>query len=530
MQTHDALVSYLLLLFIAIVVSLAVRRIKLPYSIGLVVAGFVLGYSQIVPSFTIDPSLIIYIFLPALLFDSSFNANMTNLKQHWKLIFAFAIPGTIVSILIVGAIAHFLIDVPWMSSFLFAALIVPTDTISILSVFKELKVPSKLATLVEGESLFNDGVAIIMFKLILALILAEQYDLIGIDYVSFSFSLAASYTGGFILGAASGYAAGYLMKRVKDPLLEIMITVIVIYGVFLLAEKINVSSIVTVVVTSLMIGDLSRRMTISATTQIALSSFWSFSAFALNSILFLFIGLQLNFAMLWSNLLPILIALIAVNVGRIIFIYPYSNLVNWLNLKKIIIHEDNVPLKWQHVLALGNLKGSLSMALVVSLPDTLVYKDFLTVLTFGVVFFSLIVQGTTLRPILRLFRLQTLSQDQIEFDKRQGMIISAKAVLASLKNDYERGLIHSTVYDSLREQYEFVVENSEQSIARLQVKNPTLADAHLQATYYQMLMLQRSVILNAQTQHILSEDAANELLTNFDQQMATIGWIKKDES
>ncbi|MBL7962175.1 cation:proton antiporter, partial [bacterium] len=175
---------------------------------GLVLAGFGLGYSKLFPTMVIDPSIIIYIFLPALLFDSAFNASITNLRQHWKVIFALAIPGTIISILVVGAMAHLAMDIPWMSALLFASLIVPTDTISILSVFKELKMPAKLTTLVEGESLFNDGTAIIIFKLILSLILVENLTLQELNYTSFTLSLILSYAGGFVLGMAGGYGAG----------------------------------------------------------------------------------------------------------------------------------------------------------------------------------------------------------------------------------------------------------------------------------------------------------------------------------
>ena len=530
MQTHNTLISVIILLFIAIIVSIAVRRIKLPYSIGLVLAGFGLGYAQIFPTLHIDSSIIIYVFLPALLFDSAFNASITNLKQHWKVIFALAIPGTIISILVVGIMAHFVMEIPWMSALLFASLIVPTDTISILSVFKELKLPAKLTTLVEGESLFNDGTAIILFKLILSLILAEEYSLSDINYASFSLSLILSYAGGFALGMAGGFSAGWVMKKVKDHLVEIMFTVMVIYGIFILAEELSVSSIVAVVTTSLMLGTFRQRMAISATTQIALSSFWSFAAFTLNSILFIIIGLQINFSSLWDNFWIILIALIAVNVGRIVFIYPFSMLVNFVGQRKMKELPEEIPIKWQHVLALGNLKGSLSMALVISLPDTLIYKEQLTVLTFGIVFLSLIAQGTTLRPILKLFKLQTISNDQIEFDKRQGLIISAKSVLTALNTEYQSGMITSSVYQSLKEQYEFTIENAEQSLTRLQSKNPALADSHLQNTYYQMLTLQRTVIQNAYTQNIICEDAALELMKSFDSQMATISWTRNEDT
>lgn len=529
MQTHDTLISILILLFIAIIVSIGVRRVKLPYSIGLVIAGFGLGYTQLFPRLEIDPSLIIYIFLPALLFDAGFNASITNLKQHWKVIFALAVPGTIVSILVVGAMAHYIMDIPWMSSLLFAALIVPTDTISILSVFKEMKIPAKLTSLVEGESLFNDGTAIIIFKLILSLILAEDYSLKEINYGGFTLSLFLSYAGGLLLGIAGGYGAGWLMKKVKDHLVEIMFTVMVIYGIFLLAEELSVSSIVAVVTTSLMLGNYRQRMAISATTQIALSSFWSFAAFALNSVLFIIIGLQVNFSLLLDNFWIILIALIAVNIGRIAFIYPFSFLVNIFEKRKLKDLPDEIPIKWQHVLVLGNLKGSLSMALVISLPDTLIYKEQLVMLTFGIVFLSLVVQGTTLRPILKLFKLQTISSDQIEFDKRQGLIISAKAVLTALNSEYHSGMITSSVYQNLKEQYEFTIENAEHSLTRLQTKNPNLADSHLQNAYFQMLTLQRTVIQNAYTQNIICEDAAVDLMNNFDTQMATISWTRNED-
>lgn len=529
MQTHNTLISIVILLFIAIVVSIAVRRIKLPYSIGLVIAGFGLGYTKLFPSLSIDPAIIIYVFLPALLFDSAFNASITNLKQHWKVIFSLAIPGTIISILVVGAMTHYVIDIPWMSSLLFAALIVPTDTISILAIFKELKMPAKLTTLVEGESLFNDGAAIIFFKLILSLILAEDYRLADVNYINFSLTLILSYAGGFALGLAGGYGAGWVMKKVKDHLVEIMFTVMVIYGIFLLADELTVSSIVAVVTTSLMLGTFRQKMAISATTQIALSSFWSFAAFTLNSVLFIIIGLQVNFNSLLDNIGIILIALIAVNIGRVVFIYPFSLLVNIIGKRKMKELPDEIPFKWQHVLVLGNLKGSLSMALVISLPDSLIYKEQLTMLTFGIVFFSLVIQGTTLRPILKLFKLQTISSDQIEFDKRQGLIISAKSVLTTLNAEYQSGMITSSVYQSLKEQYEFTIENAEQSLLRLQSKNPALADSHLQNTYYQMLTLQRTVIQNAYAQNIICEDAAVELMKNFDTQMATISWTRDED-
>lgn len=170
------------------------------------------------------------------------------------------------------------------------------------------------------------------------------------------------------------------------------------------------------------------------------------------------------------------------------------------------------------------------MALVISLPDTLIYKEQLTVLTFGIVFLSLIAQGTTLRPILKLFKLQTISNDQIEFDKRQGLIISAKSVLTALNTEYQSGMITSSVYQSLKEQYEFTIENAEQSLTRLQSKNPALADSHLQNTYYQMLTLQRTVIQNAYTQNIICEDAALELMKSFDSQMATISWTRNEDT
>lgn len=530
MDTHHALISVLLLLFIAIVVSVAARRTKLPYSIGLVIAGFALGFWRLFPAIPIDPGVIIYVFLPALLFDSAFSASITNLKEHWKVIFALAIPGTLLSIAVVGAVTHYGMSVPWMSSLLFASLIVPTDTLSILSVFRELKVPSKLSTIVEGESLFNDGTAIIIYKLILTLILAQEYSLEDFDYVSFSGTLVVSYAGGFALGIGAGYLAGLLMKRLKDHLVEILVTVIVIYGVFLLAEQVGISAIIAVVTTSLMIGQFSQKMQLSATTQIALGSFWNFTAFSLNSVLFMLIGLQLNFRLLMDNLLPIVLALMAVNIGRVAVIYPFSRAVNWVQTYRTKSDTPEIPTKWQHVLVLGNLKGSLSMALVVSLPDTLIYKDYLEILTFGVVFFSLVGQGTTLRPLLRRFRLQTISQDQIEFDKRQGMIMSAKAVLSALDIEFQKGTITSVVYHDMKEQYEFIIANSEKSLTRLQSANPTLAQSHLQTVYRQMLMLQRSVILNAQMHQVISEDAGVDLIRNFDHQIATLSWVREEDN
>jgi len=524
MSFQQTFLISLLLLAMAILVSMGVRNIKMPYSVGLVLSGLVIAYFHWIEKIELDSDLIFYIFLPPLLFDAGFNSSLTNLKEHWKIIFALAIPGTIVCIVVVGVVAHYAIGIPWMSALLFGAMIAPTDTISILSIFKEMKIPARLATLVHGESLFNDGTAIIIFKLILSLILVEEYNIQNLNYPEFTLMLVLSYAGGLALGGASGLLSGWVMKKIRDHLVEIMFTVLAVFSVYFIAEEISVSGIIAVVTTSLFLGHYRQRMGIAPTTQIALSAFWSFAAFTLNSVLFIMIGVMINVNSLMENFWTLVIAWLAVNLGRVVFIYPFSAIVNMATLRNRSHEPHPIPMKWQHILTLGNLKGSLSMALVMSLPESLIYKNQLATLVFGVVLLSLMIQGTTLRPVLRLFRLYTITDDQIEFDKRHGLIISAKAVLTTLTAEFERGLITSSVYGNLKEQYEFTIENAEQSLNRLQNKNATLADAHLQNTYYQMLILQRTVIQNALQQNIVSEDAAADLLKNFDQQIASISW------
>jgi CPA1 family monovalent cation:H+ antiporter len=373
----------------------------------------------------------------------------------------------------------------------------------VVAIFRSLGVPKRLAVLVEAESLLNDGTAIVLFNLVLAAALGTQPSLVVglIDFVRVS-------VGGVLAGAVLGWLVAQLIARVDDYLIEITLTTILAFGAYLTAERLQVSGVLAVAAAGLVTGSLGLKG-MSPTTRIVLHNLWEYVAFLANSFVFLLIGLQINvpsLAMAWQ---PILWAIVAVLIARGVLVYGLSRVTAGLG--------EPISLHWRHVLAWGGLRGAISLALALSLPTVLgADRNLLLVMAYGVVLFTLLVQGTTIGPLLRHLRLGTRSQARLEFERRHARLMAARAAEKHLEQQHAEGLLSTHAWDLLRPAL------AEESAARLVAvrdvlaAQPELGAAELSAARREAWRAQRNALLSLRRDGVISTEIFDELAAEVD--------------
>lgn len=376
------------MLLIALAVALVTRRTRRPYTIALVIVGLVLGMLQWVEAIQLSKELVLMVFLPPLLFEGALHIRAANLRPRTWLVLSLSILGTLLTALIVGAAAHWLLGFDLLSGLLLGAIIAPTDPVSVLATFRAARVDEELATIVESESLFNDGIAVVLYLLLLdAIDGASLEPLQGIR----EFGLVIG--GGALVGLGLGFLSMRLLSRLGDHLVEVMVTLVAAYGAFLLAERMHVSGVIAVAVIGLVIGNHGWSRAPSLETRKNVALFWEVIAFLVNSILFLLVGFELHPNLLVDDLLSIIIVFGILMASRALIVYGMGALSRW--------RGRGLPSSWQHVIVWGGLRGSVPVALALGLPLTLAGRDNLIAIVFGVVLFSLLGQGLTLPSLLR---------------------------------------------------------------------------------------------------------------------------------
>ena len=401
-MTPGTAVEFLIWLLIAAsAIALLAERLRIPYTVSLVFGGLLLGALRLPVlsplqaghrSDWLTPDVILIVFLPALVFEASVKIDVRSLIREFLPLFLLVTFGVLMASVATGYLVHWATGLPVLMALLFGSIISATDPISVLAIFKDLKTSARLSLLIEGESLLNDGTAVVLFQILLAGIVAGN---LSIGRGAGHFFLAVLL--GAALGSSLGYVAGKITATVDDPQIEITLTTIVAYGSYLLAHHLHLSGVIATGAAGLMVGNLGVPKGMSPRTLAAMQSFWEYVSFVINSLVFLLIGLEVHMGALLHAWRPLLFAIAAVLVGRALSVYtlvPISNLF-----------ATRIPMRWQHVAVWGGLRGALALALALSLDSTLPYRNQILDMTFGVVVFSILVQGLTMKPFLRMLRI-----------------------------------------------------------------------------------------------------------------------------
>ena len=378
------------LLLIAAIVSMIARRLRLPYTVGLLLAGVGVAFSPLPLEVTLTKELIFTAFLPPLIFDAAFQMPWKGLKKDLPVTLTLATLGVLLSAGLVTVGIHYLLHWSWASAALLGVLISATDPVSVIATFKEAGVHGRLGLLVEAESLFNDGTAAVLFTVALAIVGGGQA--ISVGGVALSF--LTTVFGGILCGALVGGVLLLLAGKADDPLVEITFTSVAAYGSFLLAEHFHLSGVLATLTAGVLLGNVGTLGAFTDAGHEKVLSFWEYVAFVANSLIFLLIGMPLAHSNFGATWIAVLVVTLLVLLGRAVAVYGCSAL--FLRSAALKVSPAH-----QHVLFWGGLRGALALALVLGLPSDLPLRAEMTTVAFGVVAFSIVVQGLTMTPLLR---------------------------------------------------------------------------------------------------------------------------------
>jgi CPA1 family monovalent cation:H+ antiporter len=382
--------STLLLLLIAALTAMVTRRLRLPYSTGLVVAGIVLVFLPVVPPVLISSQVIYSALLPPLLFEAAFYLRWNKLRRELAPVLSLAVGGFAIACFVTAAGMHYAAGWPWNAAFIFGALIAATDPVSVLATFREAGAHGRLSLLIEAESLLNDGVAAVAFAVAVAVATGASMTPVEIGLrlvVSVGIALAS--------GAAVGGIALLLMGPTNDHLVELTFTTLAAFGSFLAAERFHASGVLAVIVAGLMMGNIGPLGALSNQGRVSVRIFWEYAAFVANSLVFLLIGIYQARMYRTSGSMSALTGLIAVAVvlgGRAVSVYLVCGALR--------VGRMRVKPQHQHALVWGGLRGALALALALGLPDGMSYRAEIVATSFIVVAFSIFAQGLTIGPLL----------------------------------------------------------------------------------------------------------------------------------
>ncbi len=518
-------------LIVVSIVSLVVRRIKLPYTLGLIFVGLLISAFQLNQfvgvTVTTDlltriaPEIFLVIFLPGLLFEGAMNLEADYFFKNIKSITSFAVIGVLLSVFASGSVLHFILNIPWEVSLLISAMIVPTDPVAVLSIFKKLGAPKKLAVLLEGESLFNDGTGIVIFRVLLALILTGSFSL-----ANGVLQFLTLVLGGLIIGSFSGYFVSKVISKIDDNFTQITLTTVLAYGSYLIAEHLHFSGVISVVVAGIILGERGIK-NISAESKLEIMSFWTYAGFLLNSFVFLLIGLELKIADLLVYLVPIAAAFTIVLLARAVSIYLISVFINNVDDSRVINNVDeSIPGKWQHVLVWGGLHGGLSMVLALSLPTSNFllsqWRPFIITTVFGVVFLSLVFQGTTISFLLNKLGLVKKKPKGYEFDlaqARQYMYIEGEKELMQMR---ESKIISKKLYEKYHFEQQKKIKKTEDSITKLISENPELKDEQEREIQVTLLSAHKTALIRGYKQGFYSKEVMDTLVDGINERLAQL--------
>ena len=312
--------TLVVLLLIAAAVAVAVRRVGVPYTVGLVVVGLVVGLVTHPSAVSLSADLVFYVFLPILLFEAAFNLEARHLLADWRRILVLAVPGVLVAFALTATGVHFLGGTTWVVALLFGALIAATDPVSVVALFRRLGVPERLTTMVEAESLFNDGTAAVVFAIVLTAVV-DGGSVAAAAAVGRFVWMAA---GGLAVGLAVGYAASALHRRIDDHLIEVTLSTIVAFGAFLLGQQLGMSGVVACVTAGIVVGNYGRHRGMGPVTRVTMGTVWEYAAFVANSLIFLLIGLRLDLTLIVDHAGLVVIAFVVVVVARAVTIYGFG--------------------------------------------------------------------------------------------------------------------------------------------------------------------------------------------------------------
>lgn len=392
--TLEAIRVFVALVTVAAVTALAASRLRIPVTVVLVVLGLVAGAVLPAGTMEVTPELVLLVLVPGLVFEAALNLELPHLRRTFGWLVLLAAPGVLLSAVVVAVVLQVAVNLPFELGMVVGAMVAATDPVAVVSTFRNLGAPARLRTLVEGESLFNDGTALVLFLVTVNAVRAPVT--LGETAVSVTLIVAGSVA----IGLVAGWLASRLIKLVDDHSIELTISLAAAYGTYILADWLHESGIIATVVAGVVIGTYGRAVGLSRRALEALDTVWEFIAFLLTALAFLLVGLAISFGDLLAALPSIVFGLVGILVGRALVVYGLLGISARFLLRRGRRATEGVPLPWLHVMFWAGLRGAVAVAMALSLPADFPERSLLQQITFGVVLFTLFVQGTTAERVV----------------------------------------------------------------------------------------------------------------------------------
>ncbi len=488
----------------------ATKRVRFPYTVVLVLSGMGLAEAarqfphslEPLREFVISPDLIFFVFLPTLVFESAFNLDARQLRRNLAPVLMLAVPGLLLSTLLIGAVVSFATTIPFPAALLLGAILSATDPVAVIALFKQIGAPLRLTVLVEGESLLNDATSIVVSKILLGVVMAGVVSMNTVMHGAVDFVVL--FAGGLTVGLAMGYLTGYLLGRVEsDPFIEITLTTVLAYLSFVVAEAwLHVSGIMATIGAGLALGGWGR-MKVSPSVRHYLEHFWEYAAFIANTLIFLMVGLRVEIPELWNSMGLLVWVIIAMLLSRAVVVYGLMPLIGRGT------RSERVPKAYQTVMFWGGLRGAIALAIVMSLPE-FEYSDLFFPIVMGAALFTLLAQGTTISLLMRKLGLaepplpDRMARLEVELAAEQR---SRKRIQELMKG----GLFSGAIGERLLRQCN---ERIGQTLGRIDTLRGTELhrEQELQLLYLRCMTEEKSLYIDLFNKGHLSERSFRELL------------------
>lgn len=389
LQTIELFVA---LLGVAGLVAIAARPLRLPYTVALVVVGLVIGAMAgslgLGLELVVAPEIVLLVLLPGLVFEAAYRIRLAELRLWISGLVLLAVPGVLVSAGVVAAVLHLATGLRPDLAFIVGAMVSATDPAAVVATFKRLTVSRSLATVVDGESLLNDGTGLVLFAIAIRAVTEPVTP--GDAVLAFLGAVLISVA----IGLVTGLLAARLIAGVQDHLIELTISVVLAYGSYLLADNFHASGVIATVTAAVILGNRGPGRAMTEAGADAIDTVWEFLAYLLTAVVFLLVGLAIPPARLLGSLLPIAWVIVAMLVGRSLIVYGLLGAAS--RLAPLPGLTARLPLPWLHVLFWSGLRGAVAVAMALALPNDIPDRALLQEITFGAVLFTLVVQATTI--------------------------------------------------------------------------------------------------------------------------------------
>ena len=511
-----------LLLAVAVLALLA-RKLTIPYPILFVVGGLLLGLIPKLPKVRLDPELVFLFVLPPLLYPAALFTSWRDFRANLRPIALLAIGLVLFTTVSVAYLAHYFMDLPLAAGFVLGAIISPPDAIAATAIADRLKVPRRIVTILEGESLVNDATALVAYRFAVVAVVTGSFSL---AHASIQFFVVG--IGGILVGLAVGWLAEQFHKRVDDAPIEITVSLLTPFVAYLAAERFGFSGVLAVVTAGLYLGMRMPEL-LSFRTRLRGGPVWEMVEFLLNGFVFILIGLQLPevVSALSGHSIPVqrlvqyaLLISLAVIVIRILWVFPATYLPR-LVFKKVCRHDPYPP--WRHVtiVAWTGMRGVVSLAAALALPLTLrdsttpfPGRDLILFLTFVVILATLVLQGLSLPPLIRWLGIQ--DDRSMEREEREARLKANQAALTRLNEIAQRDPAKDDALQRLRVEYEDhirQVEGAEPESAGTPLR---LFSSEYERLSHEALQIERVTIIKLRNQDVISDEVLRRIQRDID--------------